>query len=48
MAFDFKNVYNKAFAEPGTKINKKLNKVIGKEVFQDIKKRGTKGVSFGR
>lgn len=38
MAFDFKNVYNKAFAEPGTKINKKLNKVIGKEVFQDIKK----------
>ena len=29
MAFDFKNVYNKAFAEPGTKINKKLNKVIG-------------------
>lgn len=38
MAFDLKNIYNKAFAEPGTKLNREVNKIIGKEVFQDIKK----------
>ena len=38
MAFDFKNIYNKAFAEPGTKLNRGVNKILGKDVFQDIKK----------
>lgn len=38
MALNLKNIYNKVFAEPGTKINRGLNKIIGKEVFQDIKK----------
>lgn len=37
MAFDFKNMYNKAFAEPATKLNRSINKAIGKEVFQDVK-----------
>lgn len=37
MAFDFKNAYNKVFAEPGTKLNRSVNKIIGKDVFKDIK-----------
>lgn len=37
MAFDFKKGFN-MFAESGTALNRKINQVIGKEVFQDIKK----------
>ncbi len=36
MAFDFKKGFN-AFAKSGTALNRKINKVIGKDVFQDIK-----------
>lgn len=37
MAFDLKNFYNKAVAEPATKMNRSVNKAIGKDVFQDVK-----------
>lgn len=37
MAFDFKKGFN-MFAESGTALNRKINQVIGKDVFQDIKK----------
>lgn len=36
MAFEFDKAFNK-FAKAGTSLNRGLNKVIGKEVFQDIK-----------
>lgn len=37
MAFDFKNAFNKYFAEPGNKLNKAVNNVVGKEIFGEIK-----------
>ncbi|MBE5873442.1 MAG: hypothetical protein E7287_03440 [Lachnospiraceae bacterium] len=37
MAFDLKNLYNKVVAEPATKLNRSVNKAIGKDVFQDVK-----------
>lgn len=37
MAFDLKNLYNKAVAEPATKLNRSVNKVLGKEIFEDVK-----------
>lgn len=36
MAFNFDNAFNK-FAKAGTSLNRGINKVIGKDVFQDIK-----------
>lgn len=38
MAFDFRNLYNKAIAEPATKINREANKLLGTDFFQDVKK----------
>ena len=38
MGIDFKKIYNKGFAEPGSKLNQTVNKAIGKDVFKDIKK----------
>ena len=36
MAFDFRGAYNK-FAKGTTALNREVNKVIGKDVFQDVK-----------
>lgn len=38
MGFNFKDLYNKGFAETGTKLNQGINKVLGKEVFGEVKK----------
>lgn len=36
MAFDLKNAYNK-YAKFGTSVNRGINKIIGKDVLQDVK-----------
>lgn len=37
MAFGLKNAFNKLVAEPGNKLNKTINSVVGKEVFGEIR-----------
>lgn len=37
MGIDFKKAFNK-FADTGTKLNREVNNIIGKDVFKDIKK----------